>query len=405
MKQLPNLAVNTKKYRFALFILCFVSGVFGGITSTLVPSYLPEIVKSLAADNLDKISALINASFIYGMLTGGIVLGYWSDRAGRKTGLQISTFCIGLFTLLTAFAYSWTWLVALRFMTGIGVGGVLLVATVIVAEVWPSSQKGIALGILSICFPVGIFSAGLITYNIPDWHQAFLTGAVPLLLVVIGHFLVRETTDWQQEKIKATNSKNPSAAKAILPDLVLGSLIYGTMLIGLWAVFAWLPTWVQGIVKGSDGQRERGISMMLFAAGGLLGGVASGWLAKQFGTKKMMLLCFMGSFALSVVLFRFTFSLSLLTYGCMAVIALFFGISQGVLNIYIPGLFPTVFRSTATGFCFNIGRVFTATVVFFVGWMVEALHGFANALFSFSFIFLIGFIITLLSKEKKSIPT
>jgi cyanate permease len=84
---------------------------------------------------------------------------------------------------------------------------------------------------------------------------------------------------------------------------------------------------------------------------------------------------------------------------------LFFGISQGALNFYIPELFPTAVRSSATGFCFNIGRTFTASVVFFVGWLVQALGGYGNALFIFSFIFLIGFIITMFAKEKDLIQS
>ena len=66
--------------------------------------------------------------------------------------------------------------------------------------------------------------------------------------------------------------------------------------------------------------------------------------------------------------------------------AFFFGISQGVLATYIPQLFPTVIRAFATGFCYNIGRLFTASVVFFIGALVDFLGGYGNAIFIFSFI-------------------
>jgi uncharacterized membrane protein len=57
-------------------------------------------------------------------------------------------------------------------------------------------------------------------------------------------------------------------------------------------------------------------------------------------------------------------------------------------------------RASATGFCFNIGRLFTATVVFFIGALVTFLDGYGNAVFIFSFIFLVGLITTFFSKEK-----
>jgi hypothetical protein len=84
----------------------------------------------------------------------------------------------------------------------------------------------------------------------------------------------------------------------------------------------------------------------------------------------------------------------------MGIMAFFFGISQGALSVYIPSLFPTKVRASATGFCFNIGRLFTATVVFFIGALVTFLGGYGNAVFIFSFIFLIGLITTFFSKEK-----
>jgi hypothetical protein len=76
-----------------------------------------------------------------------------------------------------------------------------------------------------------------------------------------------------------------------------------------------------------------------------------------------------------------------------------FGISQGLLAVYIPLLFQVSIRAMATGFCFNIGRFFTAAVVFFVGALVITLGGYGNSLFTFSFVFLLGFFILLFSRK------
>ena len=56
--------------------------------------------------------------------------------------------------------------------------------------------------------------------------------------------------------------------------------------------------------------------------------------------------------------------------------------------------------AAATGFCFNVGRLFTATAVFFVGALVSLLGGYGNTLFIFSFIFLIGLIATWATGKK-----
>lgn len=390
--------MNRQRLRW-IFVLCFLSGAAGGLTSTLVQTYLPAITKSLTQTHKDSISALINASHIYGMLAGGILLGFVSDRKGRKTGVLISTILIGLFTLCTPWFSNWILIAVFRFLAGMGVGGILLTTTILIAEVWDSSKKDIALGVLSICFPIGIFSAGIITYNIGDWRKAFWVGLLPLLLAALMYFVVKESDSWEKIKKGITQPEN-TETRTLLPNIILGSLIYGTMLIGLWAVFAWLPTWVQSKVPEAIAQKAAGISMMLFAAGGLSGGLISGWLSKIMGLRNALLMCFGGTFILAVILFRFTDKIDTLAYMNMGFIAIFFGISQGVLNSFIPGLFTTANRSMATGICFNISRIFTATVVFFIGWLVNVLQGYGNALFCFSFVFLVGLIVTYLYHPK-----
>ncbi len=116
-----------------------------------------------------------------------------------------------------------------------------------------------------------------------------------------------------------------------------------------------------------------------------------------------MLLCFAMCFVFSVLVFKLNHVISILVWAELVILAFFFGISQGALAVYIPLLFPTGIRAMATGFCFNIGRLFTATVVFFIGALVSWLGGYGNALFIFSLVFLVGFAATWFTKNKETI--
>ena len=104
-----------------------------------------------------------------------------------------------------------------------------------------------------------------------------------------------------------------------------------------------------------------------------------------------MLLCFGGCFTLALLLFKGHGAFTALTMANIAGLALMFGISQGLLSVYIPLLFPVPIRATATGLCFNFGRYFTAAAVYFVGALVTTLGGYGNSLLTFSMVFLIGF--------------
>jgi hypothetical protein len=59
-------------------------------------------------------------------------------------------------------------------------------------------------------------------------------------------------------------------------------------------------------------------------------------------------------------------------------------------------------RATATGICFNVGRLVTAVAVFFVGALVAALGGYGSTILTFSSVFVIGFITLYFTKEKTS---
>jgi len=168
----------------------------------------------------------------------------------------------------------------------------------------------------------------------------------------------------------------------------------------VWAIFSWLPTWVQSLSSHSDAQHERGVSMMLLGAGGVAGGFISGWVTHAIGSRRIMMLCFAVCFGMSFFLFKLNHSFAGIAYPEIAALAIFFGISQGALSVYIPELFPTAVCAAATGFCFNVGRLFTAAAVFFVGALVSLLGGYGNTIFIFSFIFLIGWVTTWFSRGK-----
>jgi MFS family permease len=388
-----------------LFALCFLSSTLGGTVSTLMSVYLPVAVKDLLGTrqgNLENIGASINAVFIYGWMAGGFTWGLLCDGIGRKQSFIYATLCYGVFTILTGFSSNWVVVVFFRFLSGFGVGGVLVTTTILVSEAFRDKRRAVALGILSISIPIGIFSAGLINYFIASWRFGFAVGIIPVIIAILSFRLINFTGGGQSanrfgDPVEHTGLFTPSLRR----NLLAGSVIFGTTLIGLWAIFSWLPSWIQSLLPPGEGQKERGLSMMLMGAGGLAGGFISGWIVHEIGVRKTMISCFVFCFLLSFTLFKLTTTVHLLLYLQIALLAVFFGISQGALSVYIPQLFPQHVSASATGFCFNIGRLFTATVVFFIGSLVSFFGGYGNAVFGFSFVFLIGLIATILFRKEK----
>ena len=107
-------------------------------------------------------------------------------------------------------------------------------------------------------------------------------------------------------------------------ELIVGSLTFGSMLIGMWAIFSWLPTWIQSIVTTTDAQKERSLGMMFMGMGGLTGGFLSGWLVNLAGIRKSMLICFSVCALFSFLLFKTNTSFTGIVYAEIAILALFF---------------------------------------------------------------------------------
>ena len=396
-------AEKISAYHWGMFLICFLGNVLGGTSSTLMSVYLPVVVKDLLGtveeEKLSQVSAYINALYFVGWAIGGLFMGVIGDRIGRSKSLALSIGMFGLFTLLVSFVNSWEMVMVLRFMCGFGVGGSLVINNTLLSEIWPKRSRAVFIGILSIGFPVGIFSSGAVNYLVSSWREGFMMGIVPLALSVIAFFILKESEAWKESRNTTGQNQLRQNIKDQRTELINGSIIFGSILIGLWAVFSWVPTWVQSLLTGSDGQRERGISMMLLGAGGLLGGFVSGWISNALGTRKAMLTCFAGCFILSFLLFKGNSSFSTITVIEIALLAFTFGISQGLLAVYIPQLFTVNIRAMATGFCFNAGRFVTAAVVFFIGALVTTLGGYGNSLFAFSFVLVIGFTFLLFTKK------
>ena len=140
--------------------------------------------------------------------------------------------------------------------------------------------------------------------------------------------------------------------------------------------------------------------MMLLGIGGLAGGFLSGWIVRAIGIHKSMTIGFATCAVLSFILFKSNTVFSPVIYLEIGVLSIFFGLNMGIMSSYIPQLFPTQIRATATGFSLNIGRIFTGLGVLFVGVLVTLMGGYGNALLIFSMIFVCGLVVVLFVKPK-----
>src|SRR6201990_2970237 len=127
---------------------------------------IPALIAAFALSN--EQAGAIGSILAAGLIVGGIVMGWVADRMGRLRALYVSILIYSVFTCLTAFAPSASWVAALRFLGGLGMGGTWTSGAALVAETWPPKHRGRGGALMQMGLPLGsmlaIGSAALIAY-------------------------------------------------------------------------------------------------------------------------------------------------------------------------------------------------------------------------------------------------
>src|SRR5699024_11824822 len=71
----------------------------------------------------------------------------------------------------------------LRFLAGVGLGGVWSIISAIVVETWPAHQRGKAVAFVLASFPIGgVAAAQLASWIMPHWREMFLVAGLAAIL-------------------------------------------------------------------------------------------------------------------------------------------------------------------------------------------------------------------------------
>lgn len=386
------------------FLCCWIVGAFAGMNANLfslmLPQVLPELLFSSDRALISQMGSYILFTFLVGWMCGGIAIGVFGDRFGRVKAMAIS---IALYTLSTGcigFA-SLPWhLLVCRFVTGLGVGGAMLSLSILLSESWPARLRAFAIGAGITSYQAGVFLSGFAANFFSDWHAVFFWGASPGLLAVILPICLQESEIWKNSKqneiknsLSFLESFETHMKKVFQSEnryrILIGSIAFGGLLVGYWASLSWVPAWIQDLV-GSTSTQEKNLATMYHAAAAMTGCLLAGYLANSWGRVPVILVSFIGAFAVSSWMFLTTETFTKLIYVQHGILGLFAGVAQAAMYIYLPELFTTQIRATAVGFCLNCGRIVTAILVLFVGVLVPLFDGYAYTLFAFSCIYLMG---------------
>ncbi|HEY3205498.1 MAG TPA: MFS transporter [Gaiellaceae bacterium] len=346
---------------------------------------------------------LINSSALAGSLFGSLVLGRLADRIGRRTIFQYAILWYAVFTALTAVAWGPWSVMTLRFLAGIGLGGMLVVDPSMLAEYLPPQRRGRMLVFLDLWWPVGLLLAtGLswvfIGHSIGgenSWRWLFLAASFPAFMA----FVVRRTlpespfylartgrADEAAEVLREITGHPVSAAELEAPkqerssirELFTRSLARAdALMIGVWValnisyygLFLWLPF----VLNGDKFKINIYLLLALSALSQFPGYAAAIWLVERIGRKPtlaaFLLLGGVSGYAFAAADSASVYVISLFFVG-------FFNLGAwGAVYPYTSELFPTRVRASAFGMLEGVGKAAAIAGPYIFGNLKDATGG------------------------------
>jgi len=372
-------------FQLKLLLICAAVLFLDGFDTQAIGYVAPALAKEWGLTK-GALGPVFSAG-LFGLMIGALLFGPLADRVGRKKIIILSTLAFGIGALVTALVQDLNTLLAIRFLTGLGLGGAMPNAIAMTSEFNPRRRRATMVMIMFCGFSVGAALGGLLAAAlIPQfgWRSVFVVGGIaPLLLVPILARRLPESvrflalTGRANERVaQLLGLINPKAAFAPAtrfvihePELagipVLHLFKSGRTLVTLllWVVFFmslldlyflsnWLPTVLNDL--GASVSSAAAIGSML-QVGGVVGTFALGSIIDRFSFRALALVYFIAVFAVGAI-GQLGHSVVFVT---MAIFAAGFCIVGGQIaaNALAAGFYPTSVRATGVGWALGIGRV------------------------------------------------
>jgi AAHS family 4-hydroxybenzoate transporter-like MFS transporter len=385
---IANLVEEQKIGRFAVGLLfwCFLVMLMDGYDQTAVSFAAPALIKEWHVSR-GGFGSVFGAG-LFGTLIGSFLFGYLGDRLGRKKAIVIGTLFFGALTVASVWSRSLDQLMLLRFLAGLGMGGVIPNSVALVAEYAPKRLRATWVTLMFSGFSIGAGSGGLVSSALIGrfgWPVMFVVGGVGSLLVgTLLMFVLPESA-----KLLVVKKRSPEVVARLVarlrPELSVPAdalfiadevaqvkkrfvlkLIFSDGLRAitplLWIVFIansmalyflqnWLPILMEGVGVGAQ---HASLITAMFSVGGVIGGLILCRYVDRHGVLAVIALPAIG--CPIVALLGTGMSETWLT---IAVFFTGFCVVGAQYGLYaVAGMiYPTSFRSAGVGSAISIGKI------------------------------------------------
>ena len=388
--------VPMTRLQIAAVILCVALNAIDGFDVLAISFAAPGIAAEWGISR--GALGIVLAMELIGMAAGSVVLGSIADNLGRRPIILGCLVVMASGMYLASQATSVNALLATRFVTGVGIGGMLATTNAMVAEYSNARHRNFNVVLMATGYPVGIIIGGsLATILLAhfDWRAVFVLGAAMtgVLLPAIW-FLMPESISYLAQKkrpdalaqinriltrmghaaleqLPASEEKSTGWRDLFSPQIARTTILLTTAYLAHIITFYFILKWIPNIVVDMEYSPSSAGGILVWAnVGGAVGSVLLGGLTHYFRLRSVIITALIGSIVMINV-----FGMGQVNLTSLAIVA---GITGFFTNAAVVGLYamlaqsyPTHLRAGGTGFVIGMGRAGAVLGPIIAGFLFE----------------------------------
>lgn len=389
MVQNPREEMNNKpmnRYQWFVIGICILLNVIDGF-DVLVMAFTASSVSAEWGLTGSQLGMLLSAG-LFGMGAGSLFLAPWADKIGRRPLILLCLLISGFSMIGASMVQNATELGIMRFITGLGIGGILASSNVIASEYASSRWRSLAVSLQSTGYAIGATIGGMIAIALIShfgWRSVFLAGGLStLFMFVVAYFTLPESLDYllvkqpknALERINQLGQRIGLTRLVQLPEVIISSaqpkmgiaklftagLGFQTLLLWLSFFFVmfgfyFVMSWTPKILSANGMSTEQGVTAgVLISAGGMFGAALIGLISARvrvfyvqagfLALTAILILLFVNNVGALTIAFILAVFLGVLSNGCVA-----------GLYAMSPSIYEADVRATGVGSAIGFGRI------------------------------------------------
>jgi AAHS family benzoate transporter-like MFS transporter len=370
------------RFHWTIVVLCGLLLIVDGYDVFIYGAILPQLMEQW--DLTPPQAGSLASWALFGMMIGALTFGSLGDRIGRKRCIAICFSIFSVSTIVNGFVGNTTEFGVMRFLAGLGCGGLMPNAVALTNEYAPKRLRTTLVALMFSGYAVGgMVAAGLGIWLLPTfgWRAMFFAAAVPLCLLPIVLWklpeslavLIRRGDEGRASAIltKIAPGRTVPGGQLVLRDAKAGSSSIAALFhdgraggtLALWTCFFCcllmvyaLGSWLPQLMRTAGYGLGSSLSFLLaLNFGGMFGAIGGGRLADRYGLVRVVVSSFaigatcialLGAKSPTAVLYLLIFVAGAGTTG-----------TQILLYATVADFYGASIKTTGLGWASGVGRV------------------------------------------------